>query len=262
MATKEQPFTSHILESISRTLGDNLTGSQISKILQDSKIEDAEPNGTKWRRLYNSFVNWQNKEQCSNHILNFITNSLNPVLYVGKEPHFHDSRIEINKRLSFAGFEVGETGKLKKISKSTTITEAEERANKLKYKLQSRNIHSEVFKYCNAELVVENYFHSVFEATKSIAERIREKTGLIIDGVILIDCAFSTTNPLLKINNLTTDTERSEHLGLANIIKGLFGIIRNPTAHEPKIKFIIDEEEAIDLLTAVSYVHKRLDKMI
>jgi len=64
----------------------------------------------------------------------------------------------------------------------------------------------------------------------------------------------------LKINPLQTDTDRSEHLGLANIIKGLFGLIRNPTAHTPKIKFVIDEAEALDIMTTVSFVHKRLDK--
>lgn len=260
MATPEPAFSVHLLESISRTLGNNLTSSQIGKILLDSKIEDIDPSNTKWKRIYNAFVTWQNLHKCSNHILVFISNSLQPVLFIGNEQQFHDSRIEINKRLSFAGIEVGEKGKLRKVAKSTTITEAEQRANRFKHKLESRNIHEHIFKYCSAELLVENYFHSVFEATKSIAERIRETTGLSSDGAQLIETAFAIENALIKINDLQTSTDRSEHLGLSNIIKGLFGLIRNPTAHEPKIKFTIEEEEAIDILTTVSYVHKRLDK--
>jgi hypothetical protein len=47
-----------------------------------------------------------------------------------------------------------------------------------------------------------------------------------------------------------------------NLIKGLFGLIRNPTAHEPKIKFIIEEDEALDLMILISYAHKRLDKVL
>ena len=260
MATPEPALSAPLLESISRTLGENLTGSQIGKILSDSKIEDVDPSNTKWKRIYNAFVTWQNNYRCSNHILKFISNSLQPVLYVGKEQQFHDSRIEINKRLSFAGMEVGENGRLRKINKSTTISEAEQRANRFKHKLESRNIHKQIFDFCGAELLVENYFHSVFEATKSIAERIRIATGLTDDGASLIDTAFSTVNPLIKINDLKSSTDRSEHLGFANIIKGLFGLIRNPTAHEPKIKFVIEEEEAIDVLSVISYVHKRLDK--
>lgn len=260
---KEQPFSAHIMESICKTLGNNLTGSQIGKLLGDSKIEDiGGVSMTKWRRLYLAFATWQNNNHCSNNILNFISYSLQPVLYLEKQQEFNNSRIEINKRLSFVGIEVLETGQLRKVAKSTTITEAEERANKLKHKLQTRNIHEQVFKYCSAELMVENYFHSVFEATKSIAERIREKTGLTSDGASLIETTFSINTPLIRINSLATDSEKSEHLGLANLIKGLFGIIRNPTAHIPKVKFSIDEEEAIDILTAVSYVHKRLDRII
>jgi len=48
-----------------------------------------------------------------------------------------------------------------------------------------------VFEYCIAELLAENYFHSVFEATKSIAERIRELTGIEIDGATLVDTVFN-----------------------------------------------------------------------
>src|SRR5699024_2499659 len=104
-----------------------------------------------------------------------------------------------------------------------------------------------------------NYFHSVFEATKSIADRLRTMTGLYADGNALAETAFSTSNPLIRINFLKTDTQRSEHLGLCNLIKGIFGLIRNPTAHQPKIKFVITEEEALDILNTISYIHKKID---
>ena len=111
-------------------------------------------------------------------------------------------------------------------------------------------------------MLVENYFHSVFEATKSIADRLRDMTGLTTDGNILVDIVFSTDNPLIKINNLSNQSERSEHIGLSNLIKGIFGLIRNPTAHDPKIKFTINEEEALDIITIISYIHKRLDNKL
>jgi hypothetical protein len=46
------------------------------------------------------------------------------------------------------------------------------------------------------------------------------------------------------------------------MMRGLFGLIRNPTAHTPKIKFIIIEDEALDIMNVISYVHKRLDKAL
>lgn len=123
-------------------------------------------------------------------------------------------------------------------------------------------MHELIFEYCKPELLAENYFHAVFEAIKSIADRIRKMTGLYADCAELINTTFSTKNPLLRINLLQNDTDRSEHLGLMNLIKGLFGLIRNPTAHVQKIKFAIDEEEAFDLMILISYTHKRLDRII
>ena len=254
-----------VIEAISRTIGDTndgLTGTEIGKLLVENNINDIDPLNTKWRRLNNAFINWQNSNQCSNHILKFIQSALSPVRYIGKEELFHFRRHEINKRLSFIGVELNERGKFQEVNRATTISEAQQRASHFKYKLEIRNVHLIIFEYCKPELLNENYFHSVFEAVKSIAERIRNMTGLYADGNALIETAFATSSPLIKINLLKNDTDRSEHLGLMNAIKGLFGIIRNPTAHEPKIKFTIEEDEALDLMIMVSYIHKRLDKAL
>lgn len=255
----------HLLEGICKTIGDTtsgLTGSEIGQTLIKSKIPDVEPTITKWRRLYIAFDNWQNIHQCSNHILKFFQNALQPINYIGDEEKFQNRRLELNKRLAFMGIELTDEGNLRPVEKVKTIAEAEKRANRLYHKLENRNVHYKVLEYCKAELLVENYFHSVFEATKSIADRIRTMTGLYVDGNALAETAFSTSNPLVRINFLKTDTQRSEHLGLCNLIKGIFGLIRNPTAHQPKIKFVITEEEALDILNTISYIHKKLDKTI
>jgi uncharacterized protein (TIGR02391 family) len=266
MANIKRPmFEAHILEGLCRTIGDTtdgLTGAEIGQILLNSNIPDIDPQNTKWRRLYSAFADWQNYHQCSNHILRFVQDALQPVRYIGKEEIFHNRRLEVNKRLAFIGTELTEQGKFRLVEKATTIAEAEQRASRLKHKLENRNVHSAIFKYCKAELLVENYFHSVFEATKSIADRLRAMTGLYADGNALAETIFSTSNPLVKINHLKTDTDRSEHIGLCNLIKGIFGLIRNSTAHEPKIKFEIIEEEALDIFNTISYIHKRLDKAI
>jgi len=56
--------------------------------------------------------------------------------------------------------------------------------------LVSRQVHEDVFAFCKAELLHENYFHAVFEAMKSIAEKIRRPSGLDGDGAKLVDQAF------------------------------------------------------------------------
>ncbi|RXM52927.1 MULTISPECIES: TIGR02391 family protein [unclassified Chryseobacterium] len=213
-------------------------------------------------RLFNAFVVCQNKEQCSNSILRFIQQAMMPVRYIGNEELFHDRRLEVNKRLAFIGVELKENGKFIEVNVATTISEAEERANRLKHKLENRNTHAEIFNYCKSQLLVNNYFHAVFEATKSVADRLRKMTGLYTDGSVLADTVFSTSTPLVRINNMQTATDRSEQLGLCYLIKGIFGMIRNSTAHEPKVSFLITEEEALDTLTTISLIHKKLDKAI
>ena len=125
--------------------------------------------------------------------------------------------------------------------------------------MKGRNTHPDIFKYCKAELLAENYFHSVFEAAKSVADKIRLKTGLAEDGSSLIDKAFSVNNPMIKINDLLTATEKSEHKGFANLLKGMFGMFRNTTAHTPKIKWEINEDDALDMFSLISLIHRRLD---
>jgi uncharacterized protein (TIGR02391 family) len=47
-----------------------------------------------------------------------------------------------------------------------------------------------------------------------------------------------------------------------NLIKGLFGAFRNTTAHAPKIHWNITEQDALDILTTISLVHRRLDSAV
>ncbi|SET67690.1 TIGR02391 family protein [Nitrosomonas marina] len=61
------------------------------------------------------------------------------------------------------------------------------------------------------------------------------------------------------MNGLSTDTELSEQKGLTNILVGLVGAVRNPTAHAPKVKWEMTEQDALDILSLVSFVHRKLD---
>ena len=258
----QPPISGSVLEGISKVLGDTsngLTGTEIGIFLQEVNIPDVDPTNTKWKRIYNAFITFQNRKQLSNNILTFINKTMNPARFIGRGEQFEDSRFELNKVISFIGLELTDKGQFKRIIEAKTIFEAEQRANRLKSKLEQRNTHVLIFTFCKAELLAENYFHTVFEAVKSIAENIRQKTGLTEDGSELIDKAFSLKNPLIKINSLLTETEQSEHKGFANLIKGVFGMFRNTTAHTPKIIWSINEIDALDILSTISLIHRKLD---
>lgn len=239
-----------------------LTGSQIGELLHSCGIEDPLVGATKRIRLFEALNRRQIADGVANHVAVFIEAAMSPVRFVGSNEEYQDHRANLNPILAFSGLFLGEDGRLRPVMAARTLDEAEQRASRLRKELARRAVHGDVLRFCRAELLQENYFHAVFEATKSVADKVREKTGLESDGTGLIDRAFGLKDPLLAFNSLRTETERSEHTGLANLLKGLFGTFRNTTAHAPKIKWRIDEQDALDLLTLASLLHRRLDEAV
>jgi uncharacterized protein (TIGR02391 family) len=196
-----------------------------------------------------------------NAVCRFIKVAMAPERFGSEPERFEGHREALNLTLAFVGLELREDGKLYPVAPTATLTEAQERANALKARLRERNVHPDVLAFCRAELVQKNYFHAVFEATKSVADKIRVKTGLTSDGAELVDEAFGMKQgmPALAFNLLKTPTEQSEHKGLAMLVKGMFGTFRNTTAHAPKVSWPIGLDDALDLLTLASMLHRRLD---
>ena len=261
MATKRKCFTQAILVGIAKILGDTnngLTGSEIQYLLAQSQIEDIDSQNTKWKRIYSAFANYQNNNGCSNGILNFIGFALAPAKYINNQHAFTEKRCAINQLLAFIGYQLNENGKFSITTQADTISEAQQKAINLKTTLENRSVHVAIFKYCKAELLDNNYFHAVFEANKGLFDRIRELSLHNEDGNKLIEYVFSS-NPVLIINNYLSKSEKDEHIGFCNILKGLCGMFRNPEAHEPKISWTITEQDALEILSMISYCHRRLD---
>ena len=253
------PFSGGQLERLAQALGD-LTGSEIGHTLAKAEIPDVDSTNTKWKRLYNAFAERQNSKQTGACVLNFIHHSLEPARYVGDEELFERRREEVNGVLAFGGLQYSAEGKFVRVEKARNLSQAERRANQLREKLKAREIHADVLKFCRAELLEDNYFHAVLEAMKSIDAKIKSRTGLDLDGAGLYDAALGGSAPRLQINQLDNRSRRSEQSEFINLLKGLYGTFRNPTAHEVRIEWDMPEEDALDLLATASYVHRRLDK--
>jgi len=168
-------------------------------------------------------------------------------------------RANVNRALAFSGLAVIATGEISSVTRAETLTEAQHRADELRADLTRRGVHPDVLRFCRAELVADNYFHAVLEATKSIADKLRTKSGVTEDGAKLVDISLCGSAPRLAINDLTTESQRSEQSGFANLIKGVFGMFRNPTAHKARILWAITKDDAEDLLSLASLIHRRLD---
>jgi uncharacterized protein (TIGR02391 family) len=260
------PFSGQQLELIARVLADTdkgLTGTEIGHVLSECGIPDVTPDMTKWRRLYNAFAEYQSQSQFGNHVIGFIHKAMNPVRYTSHQEAFDSRREALNAVLAFSGLYLGDDGKLRPVEKASNIAEAKQRSNRLRAILESRRVHQDVLAFCTTELLQENYFHAVFEAMKSIAAKIRTLSGLTSDGADLVQDAFSLgkdCNPILAINPLSTETDRGEQRGFVSLLIGLFGVIRNPLAHNPKVEWEMNEQDALDVLTTASLVHRKLDK--
>ena len=256
------PFSAEELTHICHELADTvtgLTGSEIGYVLNQIDVEDTDPPMTKWKRLFNALVARQNRDQSGNKVLAFISKALAPARFVGKRDFFVQKAESVNVILAFKGLRFDEDGRFHTVVAATNLSEAEARASHLKENLLKRNLHPELLLFCRAELVADNYFHAVLEASKSIAETIRSITGLTNDGAALIDDALGGDDPRIKINKFITETEKSEQRGFVNLTKGLFGTFRNPTGHAPRIVWPMSEEDALDLFTLGSYVLRRID---
>lgn len=263
MARKPPPLSPGQLESLCRILADTdqgLTGSEIGRLLAQARIQDADPGMTKWKRLHNALATCQNHDGNADRVFAFIRFGLDPARYVGQHATFEDRRTAINAVLALCGFEYRADGKFGVVRTAATLSEAEARAHRLRAALSARGVHPDVIAACRAELVQHNAFHAVLEASKSVGEKLRREAGLHSDGAQLVDEALGGDPPRLKINAFKSDSEKSEQRGFTNLVKGLFGVFRNPTAHAPRVAWNMTEEDALDLFSLASYIHRRIDR--
>lgn len=268
LATKQKvpPFQAQHIEAICRFIGDTsdgITGPEIGRFLGDCGIQDTDPGMTKWKRLFNALIHFQNKHHLGNHVVVFMNYVMNPARFVGNPEKFEHWRSELNKILSFAEMAIGTDGKTRRAPRASTLDEAIERANRLKAQLERRNVHPDVIAFCKSEIVAENYFHAVLESMKSISSKARKLSGLDGDGHDLYDrvfCLGKECRPILAISDLSTETLRGEQRGFLNLLKGLYGTVRNPMSHEAKVEWEMSEQDALDIMSAISFVHRKLDK--
>ena len=254
-------FDEAVLKSISDILGDTyngFSGWQIGEMLESCQIGDPGET-TKRIRLFEALNGHQMYEQDAEGICVFIEYAMNPAKYVRNPDWFFTTRELLNKALVFQGLVLGEDGKLQEVPKATSLLDVSTVEDEVKAMLAKRNIHPDVLEFCRDELVSENYFHAVLEATKSVAEKIRRKTGLKLDGPQLFQQAIQASPPILAINSMKTRSETDEQKGFGNLLTGLFMMYRNPLSHEPRTTWPLSRDDAIDVLSFISLIHRRID---
>ena len=250
---------------IAKALADTdfgFTGTELALLIPQCRFVDTDPTITKHKRLYNAFVEHIMREQSTKCIYTFIQEVLKPARGLNDFANHEKRRLKVNEVLMLHGVEINEKGQFIAISKAETVSEVQRRTKNLQQRLYGYSAHSYVLKCCRAELLQENYFHAVLEAAKSLLDRIRDMTGLIEDGTALVDKALSVKNPMIAMNSLRTESERNQQNGLREMINGVIHMVRNVTAHELKIRWDINEKDAVEILALISTLHKYLDSCV
>jgi uncharacterized protein (TIGR02391 family) len=263
MANPTPVFPSGTVEAVARAVGDLYSGSILTQMLTDIHLPDPLGEGTtKWRRLDGSLRQMQSQTGDGRAVIGLIHAAMSPDRTLDRRAHAAGVRDKLNQVLSLSGLRVREDGRVVKTKRASTDTEAAARSERLQGFLSERGAHEEVLAHCRAELPRDDYYEAVFEAIKGLADRLRTLSGLDLDGSPLVQQALGGKTPVIKLNALSTATQRNEQRGIALLAEGLFAAVRNPSAHEPRTKWEMSEQDALDVLGTASMVHRRLDTSV
>lgn len=118
-------------------------------------------------------------------------------------------------------------------------------------------LHPQVLEVAEGYVLSEHFGAAVFEATKSLTNRVKTMTGRAKDGTALMQRVFSAEDPDLLLGDLTTLTGRNMQEGFRFIFTGAVQAIRNPPAHELFEDMALNE--ALEYLAFISLLMRKLD---
>ena len=97
------------------------------------------------------------------------------------------------------------------------------------------------------------------EINQAVKRIVKEFDGRELDGVKLMNTAFSLGKPLIKLTELETETDRNIQQGYMQIMAGAMTGIRNPKAHE---NLNPDSRKALHLICLASLLMYKIDERI
>jgi uncharacterized protein (TIGR02391 family) len=125
------------------------------------------------------------------------------------------------------------------------------------YAYRGLDLHQEIARAASQLYRDGHYSNAIEDAVKALNGLVRLRSGLDMDGVPLMQRAFSVNNPILKFNDLSDESDRNEQVGFMNMFCGAVSGLRNPRAHG----FIHDDpERALEFIAFVSLLAKLLDE--
>jgi uncharacterized protein (TIGR02391 family) len=122
---------------------------------------------------------------------------------------------------------------------------------------EARNIHPALPSTVNKLFDDGHYAQSTFEAFKFVDNEVARFSKSTESGFKLMMAAFSENAPLVKLNNLSSVTEKDEQKGFQFLFAGSMLAIRNPRGHSHSVRDTPDE--CLDHLALASVLLRRLE---
>jgi uncharacterized protein (TIGR02391 family) len=100
-----------------------------------------------------------------------------------------------------------------------------------------------------------HYAEAVEEAYKCVNNTVKKRAGLSgsgLDGHKLVERVFSVSDPILKLNDLRSESQRNEQKGYMSILGGCWMGIRSPRAHGHDLRD--DPSAALEMLVWANHL--------
>jgi uncharacterized protein (TIGR02391 family) len=122
-------------------------------------------------------------------------------------------------------------------------------------------IHKDIAKVAEDKFKNGHYADAVESAFKEINKYVKkivkEKSGEEVDGADLMNEAFSVNNPIIVLDDLSSETGKNVQKGYMQIFSGAMTGVRNPCAHE---NITIEGKETIHLIFLASLLMYKIEK--
>jgi uncharacterized protein (TIGR02391 family) len=95
-----------------------------------------------------------------------------------------------------------------------------------------RNIHPDIATVSLGLFDDGHYSQATFEAFKLLDNKVQSVSGISESGYKLMMAAFNEASPKIKLNNLSTVSDKDEQMGFRFVFAGSMSAIRNPRGHD------------------------------
>ena len=249
-------FKSPILNAFAKIIVKEFRGTlRINRILKEI---DNDYSVTTWKiqnQLHDIFIKIQNTSG-SDKILGLVESICDPQEHIGNPKRQEKIIKKFNECLKSCSLHINNQNKVETIPKKQGTSNKTTKNNNL---FNMRQFHNQVTKNAKLQFKAKHYFDAVDECCKAFEKYVSEKSKVTEHGSKLMSSALNK-NGSLKLNKNTTMTEQNLQDGLMYLCMGLMKAIRNPVEHEPQSDHQINKQDALDILSFISYLYRQIEK--